>query len=81
VQPRRHGRLTAERLSSSERAQQGVLECVGRVVGVSERSHRHCPQPVAVPGDQYGECVGVTIDVTRKKRSVVRAGILGRSRR
>ena len=77
VQPGRHRRVAAERPGPSVRRDQPVLQTVGGVLPVAHGAQRDRPQPVAVPGEQQPERVGVAGDVggeQRRRRSSSSAG-------
>ena len=71
VQPGGHGRVTAVGARIAEGRDQGVLQCVRRLVGITHRPQRHRPQPVAVTVHQHGEGVGVAGQMSLHQRPVV----------
>ena len=72
VQPGRHRRAAAEPGGAPVRREQRVLQRVGGVLRVAESPQRDRPQPVAVPGDQLAEGVGVARDVAGQQLVVAR---------
>jgi hypothetical protein len=83
VQPGCHGRLAAEAIRSPERGDHRVLQGVGGVLRVGQRSDRDGPEPVPVPQEQRSERVGIACDVPAEQFSIgdVRAGLSIRPRR
>ena len=70
VQPGGHGRVAAERPGAAVGRDQRVLDRVGRVVGVAERTQRNGPEPVAVPVDELAERLLVTREMGGQQGSV-----------
>jgi len=70
VAPGRDGGLTAERVRPAVRRDHAVLQAVGRVMRIAHRAQGHGPQPVAVPGEEPAERLGVTSDVSGEQLGV-----------
>ena len=70
VQPGGDGGVPAESGGPAVRGEQRVLDGVGGLLAVAERTQRHCPEPVAVPADQLTERVLVTVDVGAEELGV-----------
>ena len=78
VQPGRDGGLAAERPGPAVRRDQAVLQPVGGVLGVAHGAQRDRPEPVAVPGEEHAEGVGVAGDVRGEQLGVGRRSRSGR---
>ena len=74
VQPGGHGGVAAVGVGAAERGDQRVLQRVGGLLGVAGGAQRDRPQPVAVPGEQHPEGVGVAVDVRAEQGPVVGRG-------
>jgi hypothetical protein len=67
VQPGRHARLAAERVSRPQRVDECVLYSVGRLVGISKSADRNGPEPVAVPANDLTKSLAIARDVQREE--------------
>ena len=63
VQPGGDRGVAAEGAGPAVRRDQAVLQPVGGVLGVAHGAQRDRPEPVAVPGEEHAEGVGVAVDV------------------
>ena len=77
VQPGGHRGLAPEGAGPTEGRDHAVLEPVGGVLGVAHRAQRDRPQPVAVPGEELAERLGVAVDVGPQQRLVASVGSSG----
>ena len=71
VQPRRHGRVAAERAGATEGRDQPFLQGIGREVGVARGAQRHGVEPVAVTGEELAERRRIPGHVGGEQRGVI----------
>ena len=80
VQPGGHGGVAAEGLGPSVGGHQAVLQAVGGVVAVAHRAYGDRPEPVAMPGEEQSERLGIAVDVGAEQGRVVGVGEIAHPR-
>ncbi len=77
MQPGGDGRFGPEAVGGPEGGDEGVLDGVGRFLGIAQCAQRHRPHPVPVTGHQLAERLRVAGGVRGQQFGVAPSGIQG----